>query len=58
MNEDQERNRLGNSPLNGAILCHMAFNVIQTDSTKGSLRSKSKREGGDDSYLHHLLELF
>ena len=53
MNEDQDRNRLGNSPHNHAILRHMALNVMQKDGTKGSLRSKFKRAGWDGSYLRH-----
>ena len=58
MNEDQDRNRLGNGPENLAVLRHMAMNVIQKDATKGSLRGKLKRAGWDDAYLARLLALF
>ena len=51
MNEDQDRNRLGNSPENLAVLRHMAMNVMQKDHTKGSLRGKFKRAGWDDPAL-------
>ena len=49
MNEDQDRNRLGNGPENLAVLRHMAMNVMQKDATKGSLRGKIKRAGWDGS---------
>jgi predicted transposase YbfD/YdcC len=58
MNEDQDRNRLGNGPENLAVLRHMAMNVMQEDATKGSLRGKLKRAGWDDAYLARLLALF
>jgi len=58
MNEDQDRNRLGNGPENLAVLRHMAMNVLQKDATKGSLRGKLKRAGWDDAYLARLLALF
>ena len=58
MNEDQDRNRLGNGPENLAVLRHMAMNVMQNDATKGSLRGKLKRAGWDDAYLARLLALF
>lgn len=58
MNEDQDRNRLGNGPENLAVLRHMAMNVMQKDATKGSLRGKLKRAGWDDAYLARLLALF
>jgi len=58
MNEDQDRNRLGNGPENLAVLRHMAMNVMQKDATKGSLRGKFKRAGWDDAYLSRTLGLF
>ena len=58
MNEDQDRTRLDNAPYNLAILRHMAINVMQKDTTKGSLRGKFKRAGWDDGYLSSLLTLF
>jgi len=58
MNEDQDRTRLGHGPENLAVLRHMALNVIQAEPSKGSLRGKLKRAGGDDAYLTKLLKLF
>ena len=58
MNEDQDRTRLGNGPHNLAVLRHMAINVMQKDTTKGSLRGKFKRAGWDNAYLTRLLALF
>ena len=58
MNEDQQRNRSDNGPNNLAVLRHMALNVMQKDTTKGSLRGKIKRAGWDDRYLKTLLALF
>ena len=58
MNEDQMRNRLDNGPHNLTILRHMAINLIEKDTTKGSLRSKLKRAGWENAYLAKLLALF
>jgi predicted transposase YbfD/YdcC len=58
MNEDQDRTRLDNGPHNLAVLRHMALNVMQKDTTKGSLRGKFMRAGWDDRYLTRLLALF
>jgi hypothetical protein len=58
MNEDQNRTRLDNGPYNLAVLRHLALNVMQKDSTKGSLRTKFMRAGWDDAYLARLLALF
>jgi predicted transposase YbfD/YdcC len=58
MNEDQDRTRLGNAPHNLAVLRHMALNVMQKDTAKGSLRGKFKRAGWDEAYLTSLLQLF
>jgi predicted transposase YbfD/YdcC len=58
MNEDQNRTRLDNGPYNLAILRHLALNVMQKDTTKGSLRTKFMRAGWDDTYLARLLALF
>ena len=57
MNEDQDRTRLDNGPHNLAVLCHTALNVMQTDTTKGSLRGKFVRAGWDDRYLARVLAL-
>ncbi|HUN39514.1 MAG TPA: ISAs1 family transposase [Acetobacteraceae bacterium] len=58
MNEDQDRSRMDNGPHNLAVLRHMALNVMQKDTSKGSLRGKFKRAGWDDTYLARLLALF
>ena len=58
MNEDQQRNRSDNGPNNLAVLRHMAMNVMQKDTTKGSLRGRIKRVGWDDNYLKTVLALF
>ena len=55
MNEDQDRTRLGHGPNNLAVLRHMALNVMQKETSKGSLRGKFKRAGWDDSFLAKLL---
>ena len=57
MNEDQDRTRKDNAPYNLAVLRHMAMNLLQKDTAKGSLRGKFKRAGWDDAYLTHLLGL-
>lgn len=58
MNEDQDRTRMGNGPHNLAVLRHMALNVMQKDTSKGSLRGKFMRAGWDERYLAGLLALF
>src|SRR5208337_4317317 len=58
MNEDQDRTRIGNGPHNLAVLRHMALNVVQKETSKGSLRGKLMRAGWDDRYLTQLLALF
>jgi predicted transposase YbfD/YdcC len=58
MHEDQDRTRMGNGPHNLAVLRHMALNVMQKDTSKGSLRGKVMRAGWDDRHLARLLALF
>jgi predicted transposase YbfD/YdcC len=58
MNEDQDRNRMDNSPYNLAILRHMALNVMQKEGSKGSLRGKFKRAAWNNDYLRRLLGAF
>ncbi len=58
MNEDQDRTRMDNGPHNLAVLRHMALNVMQKDTSKGSLRGKFMRAAWDDRYLAQLLALF
>jgi hypothetical protein len=36
----------------------MALNLMQKETSKGSLRGKFKRAGWDDTYLAKLLALF
>jgi hypothetical protein len=48
MNEDHHQNRLGHGN-NLAGLRHMAFNVIQKEISKGSLRDKRKRPSWDEN---------
>lgn len=57
MAEDQDRSRKDNGPHNLAVLRHMAMNLMQKDTAKGSLRGKFKRAGWDESYLASLLRL-
>lgn len=57
MNEDQRRNGLDNGPNNLAVLRHMAPNIIQKETSKGSLRGKLKRAAWDENYLKTLLAL-
>ncbi len=45
MNEDQDRTRMDNGPHNLAVLHHMALNVMQKDTSKGSLPGKFMRAG-------------
>lgn len=58
MNEDQDRTRLGNGPHNLAVLRHLAINIMQKDTSKGSLRGKFKRAGWNEAYLSKLIALF
>ena len=58
MNEGQQRNRSDHGPANLAVLRHMALNVMQKDTTKGTLRGKIKRAASDEGYLKTLLALF
>jgi predicted transposase YbfD/YdcC len=58
MNEDQDRTRMGHGPHNLAVLRHMAMNVTQKETSKGSLRGKFMRAGWDDRFLARLLALF
>jgi predicted transposase YbfD/YdcC len=58
MNEDQDRTRLGHGPHNLAVLRHMALNVMQKDTSKGSLRGKFMRAAWDERYLAKLLAMF
>ena len=58
MNEDRDRTRLDKAPQYLAMLRHMAINVMQKDTAKGSLRGKFRRAGWDDRYRSGLLAPF
>jgi hypothetical protein len=58
MNEGQDRTRMDNGPHNLAALRHLALNVMQKDTSKGSLGGKFMRAGWDDRFLARLLALF
>jgi len=58
MNEDQDRTRLDNAPHNLAMLRHMALNLMQRDTSKGSVRGKFMRAAWDDRFLASLLARF
>lgn len=56
--EDDSRLRIGDSPLNMAILRHLALNILKADKSKGSLRNKRYKAALDDSFLFSLLTQF
>jgi len=49
---------MDNGPHNLAVLRHMALNIMQKDTSKGSLRSESMRAAWDERYLARLLAPF
>jgi len=49
---------MANGPHNLAVLRHMALNVLQKDTSKGSLRGKFMRAARDQRYLARLLAVF
>jgi predicted transposase YbfD/YdcC len=51
MNEDQARNRDGNSAYNLAILRHRVLNLMQRERSRVSLRSKFNLAGWKDEFL-------
>jgi predicted transposase YbfD/YdcC len=56
-NEDNARNRSGNSAANMAIIRHMAVNLVKNDKApKISLRGKRLKAGWDNRYLLKLLK--
>jgi predicted transposase YbfD/YdcC len=55
MNQDQARHRKDHGPENRALLRRLALNVARRESSKGSLKGKRKRAGGDHAYLTQLL---
>ena len=57
-NEDQARNRKGNCAENLALMRKLALNLARLEASKGSMRGKPKRAGGDDSFLISILSQF
>jgi predicted transposase YbfD/YdcC len=55
MGEDDMRNRKANGPENPAILRRIALNLARTEPSKGSMRAKIKKAGGDDSFVLELI---
>ena len=58
MNEDQARHRKDHGPENLALLRRLALNVARLEPSKGSVKSKRKRAGWDNTYLTQLLAQF
>jgi len=54
--EDRCRVREGNGAQNFATLRHMALNLIKKDKSKGSVKTRRKKAGWDNSYLLQLLK--
>lgn len=57
-NEDQARNRKDNCAANLALLRKLALNLARLEPSKGSIRSKLKRAGWDDTFLVAMLSQF
>lgn len=53
--EDAARNRKDNGPGNIAVLRRRALDVLQCDTSKGSLSIKIKRAGWDTAFLRSIL---
>ena len=54
--EDDQRYRTNNGPQNGAILRHIALNLLKQETTaKGGVQTKRLRAGWDDTYLLKVL---
>lgn len=51
MNEDQARSRKDHGPENLARLRRFALNLVRTNTSKGSARSKLEQAGWNDSFL-------
>jgi predicted transposase YbfD/YdcC len=54
-NEDQSRIRKDHGPANFALLRRIAVNLIQQDTSKGSIRKKRKRAAWNDDALLNIL---
>jgi predicted transposase YbfD/YdcC len=58
-NEDNARNRRGNSAANMTIIRHMAVNLVKKNkASKISLRGKRLKAGWDNRYLLELMKTF
>ena len=55
LHEDKTRNRDDNSAYNLAVLRHMAFNLMQRDRSRMSLRSKFNLSAWKGGFLAELL---
>jgi predicted transposase YbfD/YdcC len=53
--EDASRIRIENGPQNMAVLRHMALNLLRTESSRGSMKTKRLRAGWDQAYFLQVL---
>ncbi len=54
--EDDARVRAGHAAHNMAILQQMALNIIEKDTSKGSIRTKRFKAGPNTAFLEKLLD--
>jgi predicted transposase YbfD/YdcC len=55
LNEDAARSRMDNAPQNLALIRKLALNTLRQHPDKGSIKTKIKRAGWDDTFLISLL---
>lgn len=55
-NEDQSRIRKGNGVENFALLRRLAINIIQQDTSSGSVKKKRKRAAWNEDFLLSLIQ--
>jgi predicted transposase YbfD/YdcC len=53
--EDANRIRIDNGPQNMAVLRHMALNLLRTETSRGSMKTKRLRAGWDQTYFLQVL---
>jgi predicted transposase YbfD/YdcC len=53
--EDASRIRIENGPQNMAVLRHMALNLLRTEASRGSIKTKRLRAGWDQAYFLQVL---
>ena len=53
--EDAARSRKDNAPRNIALIRKLALNTLRQNTEKGSIKTKIKRAGWDNSFLLSLL---